>query len=80
MAEQKTDALVKPDMKAVLSRTHLGMDLHSFLLPVLESISNSMHSIETKFGDDASKYGKLKSLLKTLMTQRKSLYQLQTTV
>jgi Histidine kinase-, DNA gyrase B-, and HSP90-like ATPase len=52
-----TDTLVKPDMQAVLSRTHIGSDLHSFLLPTLEAVSNSMHGIEARFGEEASKNG-----------------------
>lgn len=60
MSENKTDTLVKPDMKAVLSRTHLTNDLHSFLLPVLEAVSNAMHGIEAKFGDEAPEHGQIK--------------------
>lgn len=62
MTENKTDALVKPDMKAVLSRTHLANELHSFLLPILEAVSNAIHGIEEKFGEDASKRGKINIL------------------
>jgi hypothetical protein len=53
------DALVKPDMIAVLSRTHIGNDLHSFLLPVLEAVSNSMHGIEARFPETAARDGKI---------------------
>ncbi|MGE4220237.1 MAG: ATP-binding protein [Alphaproteobacteria bacterium] len=52
-----TDTLVKPDMVAVLQRTHLSKDLHGFLLPTLEAVSNAMHGIEARFGDDARKSG-----------------------
>lgn len=48
-----TDTLLKPDMLAVLSRTHLQLNLHGFLLPIFEAISNAMHSIEDAFGDRA---------------------------
>ena len=41
-----TDTLLKPDMLAVLSRTHLQSTLHGFLLPICDSISNAMHGIE----------------------------------
>lgn len=53
----ETDTLVKPDMVAVLQRTHVSKDLHGFLLPVLEAVSNAMHGIEARFGDDARKGG-----------------------
>ena len=56
----KTDELVKPDMQAVLSRTHLSNTLHDFLLPVFEAVSNAMHGIEAKFGEkEASERGKI---------------------
>ncbi|WP_285018947.1 ATP-binding protein [Novosphingobium sp. fls2-241-R2A-195] len=53
----ETDTLVKPDMTAVLERTHVSKDLHGFLLPTLEAVSNAMHGIETRFGEDARKHG-----------------------
>ena len=53
----ETDTLVKPDMVAVLERTHVSKDLHGFLLPVLEAVSNAMHGIEARFGDDAREQG-----------------------
>jgi len=49
-----TDTLLKPDMLAVLSRTHLQTTLHGFLLPILEAISNAMHGIEEAFVDRAN--------------------------
>lgn len=56
----KTDELVKPDMRAVLSRTHLSNTLHDFLLPVFEAVSNAMHGIEAKYGETkASELGKV---------------------
>ncbi|WP_082205789.1 ATP-binding protein [Pannonibacter phragmitetus] len=56
----KTDELVKPDMRAVLSRTHLSLTLHDFLLPVFEAVSNAMHGIEAKYGaENASSIGKV---------------------
>lgn len=48
----KLDELVKPDMDAVLSRTHLSLTLHDFLLPVFEAVSNAMHGVEAKFGEE----------------------------
>jgi len=53
----ETDTLVKPDMVAVLQRTHVSKDLHGFLLPTLEAVSNAMHGIEARFGDEARKQG-----------------------
>lgn len=52
-----TDTLVKPDMQAVLTRTHLPHDLHGFLLPVFEAISNAMDGIQERFGDGAQDKG-----------------------
>lgn len=51
------DTLMKPDMAAVLSRTHLSQNTHGFLLPIFEAISNSMHGIEARFGSSASTNG-----------------------
>lgn len=42
--------LLKPDMPAVLERTNLAKHFGGFLLPVFEAISNSVHSISSKFG------------------------------
>lgn len=58
-AAVKTDTLVKPDMVAVLSRTHIAVDLHGFLLPVLEAVSNAMHGIEARFDDRAGLDGRV---------------------
>jgi hypothetical protein len=56
----KTDELIKPDMQAVLSRTHLSLTLHDFLLPVFEAVSNAMHGIEAKYGEEtASNVGRI---------------------
>src|ERR1700733_11913585 len=57
MSKSITDALIKPDMRAVLSRTHLTHDLHGLLLPIFEAISNAMDSIQSRFGDDAKEKG-----------------------
>lgn len=54
-----TDELGKPDMQAVLSRTHLGHTLHDFLLPTFEAVSNAMHAIEFKLGERSSQDGKI---------------------
>ncbi|QKC89114.1 hypothetical protein EB230_12195 [Mesorhizobium sp. NZP2234] len=59
MIESISDELLKPDMQAVISRTHLGHDLHSFMLPVLEAISNGMHGIEARFKGRAAENGEI---------------------
>ncbi|MCP9319152.1 sensor histidine kinase [Acetobacter persici] len=59
MSLPKTDVLIKPDMRAVLERTHIGKDLHGFLLPVLEAVSNAMHGIDARFGSSAQKNGNI---------------------
>lgn len=41
-------------MQAVLARTYVSADLHGFMLPILEAVSNSMHSIEARFGSKSS--------------------------
>lgn len=55
----ETDTLIKPDMVAVLERTHVSKDLHGFLLPTLEAVSNAMHGIEARFPDTARQDGKV---------------------
>jgi hypothetical protein len=59
MADLKTDVLVKPDMNAVLSRTHVPNDLHGFLLPIFEAISNAMDSIQSRFKNTAQQDGEI---------------------
>ena len=59
MTEITADTLVKPDMRAVLSRTHLSKNINGFLLPILEAVSNGIHGIESRFGDEASQKGKI---------------------
>jgi nitrogen fixation/metabolism regulation signal transduction histidine kinase len=44
-------------MRAVLSRTHVQVNLHGFLLPVLEAISNAIHGVEERFGEDGRTSG-----------------------
>ena len=53
MTDLQTDTLLKPDMGAVLSRTHLQVNVHGFLLPIFEAISNAMHGVEERFGEEA---------------------------
>ncbi len=57
MVVQQTDTLLKPDMTAVLSRTHLQTNTHGFLLPIFEAISNAMHGVEEHFSDEAETRG-----------------------
>jgi hypothetical protein len=54
-----TDTLRKPDMPAVVQRTHISHDLHGLLLPVFEAISNSIHGIERRFPDSAATSGRI---------------------
>lgn len=62
----ETDTLVKPDMVAVLQRTHVSKDLHGFLLPTLEAVSNAMHGIEARFGNDAGKQGTIEIAISSI--------------
>jgi hypothetical protein len=55
----EADALIKPDMPAVLERTNLSVNVQGFLLPVFEALSNSMDGIEQRFDDQASRKGKI---------------------
>jgi len=66
MAKEQTDTLVKPDMEAVLERTHIASDLHGFLLPILEAVSNAMHGIEARFGDEAESKGEVEIAIANL--------------
>lgn len=59
MSAQATDELIKPDMQAVISRTHLALNLHDFLLPTFEAVSNAMHAIEALHGQDATQAGRI---------------------
>jgi hypothetical protein len=62
----ENDTLVKPDMVAVLQRTHVSKDLHGFLLPTLEAVSNAMHGIEARFGGDARKQGTIEIAMSSI--------------
>ncbi|MGN8118891.1 ATP-binding protein [Labrys sp. 22185] len=62
----ETDTLVKPDMVAVLERTHVSKDLHGFLLPTLEAVSNAMHGIEARFGDNAREQGMIEIVMSSI--------------
>jgi hypothetical protein len=42
--------LLKPDMPAVLERTHLAQTFDAFLMPVYEAGSNAIHALLEKFG------------------------------
>lgn len=53
--------LFKPDMSAVLERTHTAGHFDAFLLPVYEALSNSIHNLLDKFGgENISTSGRLK--------------------
>ena len=62
----ETDTLVKPDMVAILERTHVSKDLHGFLLPLLEAVSNAMHGIEARFPESAAVDGKVEITISNL--------------
>jgi hypothetical protein len=57
---QEADELRKPDMQAVLSRTHLALKLHDFLLPTFEAVSNAMHAIDAVHNDKAGETGQIR--------------------
>ncbi len=53
--------LLKPDMPAVLERTHLAGHFDAFLLPVYEAGSNSIHALLDRFGaEKVANSGKLR--------------------
>ena len=58
-APSQTEPLIKPDMRAVLARTHLSVNSHGFMLPIFEALSNSFDSIEQRFADDSTKDGRI---------------------
>lgn len=60
------ESLNKPDMVAVLERTHLSHDAHNFLLPVLEAVSNSFHGIEARKEADAKHVGEVQVCFQSL--------------
>lgn len=66
MTKTQSDTLIKPDMMAVLERTHIASDLHGFLLPTLEAVSNAMHGIETRFEDKAGSKGEVEISIRNL--------------
>ena len=45
------------DLATEIQRASLPRDLEGFLFPVFEAISNALHSIEDRFGDDAPTKG-----------------------
>jgi hypothetical protein len=53
----ESEALRKPDMQAVVARTHITSDLRGLLLPLFESIANAVHGIERRFADSAARSG-----------------------
>ena len=42
--------LLKPDMPAVLERTHIAGHFDAFMLPIYEAGSNSIHALLDRFG------------------------------
>lgn len=67
------DQLFKPDMVAILDRTHLTTDLKGFLLPVFESLSNAFDGIETRFGNKSAANGKISIRFSDLADPKKLL-------
>jgi hypothetical protein len=55
----EAEALHKPDMPAVIERTHLTYELRGALLPIFEAISNAIHGVEQRFKEDASRQGRV---------------------
>lgn len=56
--------LRKPDMQAVLARTNLARHTGGFLLPILEAMSNSIHSINDRFSEiNASTSGSIQVIV-----------------
>ncbi len=55
----RTDTLNKPDMPAVIERTHISHDIRGLLLPVFEAISNSIHGIEQRFEASSGSQGEI---------------------
>lgn len=66
MSQQHTEALHKPDMVAVLERTHISNDLQGFLLPLLEAVSNAMHGIDAYFGEKSTQSGHIQIKINNL--------------
>lgn len=66
MDKAANDSLWKPDMVAILGRTHLTTDLKGFLLPIFESLSNAFDGIEERFGDETSSQGRIAIRFKNL--------------
>lgn len=56
----KSEALRKPDMPAVIERTHISDDLHGLLLPLFEAISNAIHGIEQRFTESSATSGSIR--------------------
>ena len=48
------------DLTAEIQRASLPRDLEGFLFPMFEAISNALHAIEDRFGDDAPTKGKIR--------------------
>ena len=60
--------LQKADMVAVLERTHLVVSDESFLLPLYESISNAIHAIQERWGDQSAEEGRIRAKAQTVLS------------
>jgi hypothetical protein len=67
------EALHKPDMPAVIARTHITSDLHGLLLPIFEAISNAVHGIEQRFPEHCASAGRVSISFKNPLTPEKLL-------
>lgn len=52
-------------MPAVLERTNLRSNIENFMLPIYESISNAIYSVQEKWGEQAINTGKVELILTT---------------
>lgn len=49
-----------PDLATQIERATLPRGLEGFLFPLFEAVTNSLHSIEDRFGDDAQQKGSIR--------------------
>jgi len=53
------DKLNRADMPAVLERTNLRPNIENFLLPIYESVSNAIYSVEEQWGVETIDHGEI---------------------
>ncbi len=59
------DQLNRADMPAVLERTNLRPNVENFLLPIYESISNAIYSVQDKWKEQSVEQGKIDLIITT---------------